>query len=192
MTVRETKSKIIDVAGKLFHRFGFYKTSMDEIAKIARKAKGSLYYHYENKEAVFKEVLKTEIMRIREQLHLLVYNSSLGAKEKLRTYVEQRMRLLKKAYTYREALRSDFANRLDFVDELRSDFDKWERANLTHILKEGIEKKEFSLPQNIDQMLDSLLFMIKGVEIESLILTESDSESSLSNLMQTISKGLSK
>ena len=29
---------------------------MDEIAKIARKAKGSLYYHFASKEELFKEV----------------------------------------------------------------------------------------------------------------------------------------
>ena len=55
--VDKTREKIIEVADKLFGRFGFYKTSMDEIAKIARKAKGSLYYHFSSKEELFKEVM---------------------------------------------------------------------------------------------------------------------------------------
>lgn len=45
MSIDNTRESILNVADKLFSRFGFYKTSMDEIAKIARKAKGSLYYH---------------------------------------------------------------------------------------------------------------------------------------------------
>ncbi len=43
MALEATKDRIVIVATKLFARFGFHKTSMDEIAKIARKAKGSLY-----------------------------------------------------------------------------------------------------------------------------------------------------
>ena len=39
MAIEDTKDKILSVANKLFSRFGFHKTSMDEIAKIARKAK---------------------------------------------------------------------------------------------------------------------------------------------------------
>ncbi|RLD46369.1 MAG: TetR family transcriptional regulator, partial [Bacteroidetes bacterium] len=50
MAAEGTKDKILEVANKLFSRFGFHKTSMDEIARIARKAKGSLYYHFASKE----------------------------------------------------------------------------------------------------------------------------------------------
>jgi len=35
MALDDTRKKILSVANKLFSRFGFHKTSMDEIAKIA-------------------------------------------------------------------------------------------------------------------------------------------------------------
>ena len=56
MSIDDTKESILSVATRLFSRFGFHKTSMDEIAKIARKAKGSLYYHFASKEDLFREV----------------------------------------------------------------------------------------------------------------------------------------
>ena len=65
MHIDNTKNKIVSVATKLFGRFGFHKTSMDEIAKIARKAKGSLYYYFASKEELFKEV-----NRLAEELHV--------------------------------------------------------------------------------------------------------------------------
>ena len=40
MSLENTRDKILSVANNLFSKFGFHKTSMDEIAKIARKAKG--------------------------------------------------------------------------------------------------------------------------------------------------------
>jgi len=64
MSLDDTRNKILSVANKLFSRFGFHKTSMDEIAKIARKAKGSLYYHFASKEELFKEVVSKEIVII--------------------------------------------------------------------------------------------------------------------------------
>ena len=57
MGIEDTRDKILSVANKLFSRFGFHKTSMDKIAKIDRKAKGSLYYHFACKEELFKEVV---------------------------------------------------------------------------------------------------------------------------------------
>jgi len=54
MSIETTKETIVSVANRLFSRFGFHKTSMDEIAKVARKAKGSLYYHFASKEDLFR------------------------------------------------------------------------------------------------------------------------------------------
>lgn len=56
MALIGTRDKILSVASKLFSRYGFHKTSMDEIAKTARKAKGSLYYHFASKEDLLKRL----------------------------------------------------------------------------------------------------------------------------------------
>ena len=61
MQIDETKDIIVSVANKLFSRFGFQKTSLDEIAKTARKAKGSIYYHFASKEELFIEVVSGEM-----------------------------------------------------------------------------------------------------------------------------------
>jgi len=53
MLVEGTRNKILSVASKLFSRYRFYRTSMDEIAKTARRAKGSLYYHFDSKGGSF-------------------------------------------------------------------------------------------------------------------------------------------
>ena len=70
MALADTREKIVSVSTKLFSRFGFHKTSMDEIAKIARKAKGSLYYHFASKEELFREVVSIEIINLKGQLSL--------------------------------------------------------------------------------------------------------------------------
>jgi AcrR family transcriptional regulator len=79
MAIEDTRDKILSVANKLFSRFGFHKTSMDEIAKIARKAKGSLYYHFASKEDLFKEVVSKELINLKNQLSIIIDDTDLSA-----------------------------------------------------------------------------------------------------------------
>ena len=87
MGINETRDKIVSVADRLFGRFGFQKTSMDEIAKIARKAKGSLYYHFSSKEDIFKEVVQNEIGAVKLQLSPIVNDEESSAEKKLVKYL---------------------------------------------------------------------------------------------------------
>ena len=70
MSIDNTRESILNVADKLFSRFGFYKTSMDEIAKIARKAKGSLYYHFASKEEIFNFLIEEGIKLLQNSVDI--------------------------------------------------------------------------------------------------------------------------
>jgi len=51
-----TSEAILTAARRLFGTQGFAATTMDEIADGARIAKGAVYHHFRNKEAVFEAV----------------------------------------------------------------------------------------------------------------------------------------
>lgn len=165
MPLDSTKDKILVVADKLFSRFGFHKTSMDEIAKIARKAKGSLYYHFTSKEDLFREVVSNEFNNLKRQLINIVENNDLTAPEKFKHYLIKRMEVLNTAGTYHETLKADFFEHFDFIDKLRNDIDEWERMQLRKIITEGIEKGDFVEIESIDILLDIFLMVMKGLEI---------------------------
>jgi AcrR family transcriptional regulator len=55
------REQILAGAEKLFTRYGYVKTTMDEIAEVAGLKKASIYYYYENKEAIFHDVVMQEI-----------------------------------------------------------------------------------------------------------------------------------
>ena len=63
MTAEDKKSIILQSARELFFRFGFNKTSMDDIALQSKLAKPTLYYYYTNKEAIFNEIVIEEAKR---------------------------------------------------------------------------------------------------------------------------------
>jgi len=108
MRIDSTKDSILRVANQLFSRFGFQKTSMDEIAKVAHKAKGSLYYHFANKEDLFREVVAIEMTRLKNQLSAIVSNPDLKASDKIKKYLITRMKILNSAANYHETLKADF------------------------------------------------------------------------------------
>lgn len=57
----EKREQILIGAEKLFTRYGYLKTTMDEIAEIAGLKKASLYYYYTSKDAIFRDVVMKEI-----------------------------------------------------------------------------------------------------------------------------------
>ena len=60
------RQRLLRSAGALFSRWGFDKTSMDEIAREAGISKGTVYLEFPNKDALFKAVLHWEFARYAE------------------------------------------------------------------------------------------------------------------------------
>lgn len=160
----KTREKILTVATKLFGRYGFNKTSMDEIAKIARKAKGSLYYHFHSKEVLFTEVVKKEMSNLRQEL-VKVVSSSDSATEKLRNYIIVRMNYIEHAVNYNETVRADFFEHYDFIDDLRTEIDNFEKEQLGKIILQGVAEGTFKEPNDLDAGLHTIIMLLKGMEL---------------------------
>lgn len=194
MALEDTRDKIVSVATKLFSRFGFHKTSMDEIAKIARKAKGSLYYHFASKEELFTTVVSNEIQNLKSQLSVIVNDKELPADEKMKTYLIKRMKILNTAANYHETLKADFFEHFDFVDKLRNDLDNWEKEQIKRILNQGINEDIFENQNgNIDILLDVFIMVLKGLEIPFLLQGKYKQYSPyFDDLLKILIKGLGK
>ncbi len=64
----ETKEKIIDVSRDLFHRRGYYNTSINDIIDNSGVKKGSLYFHYKSKDALIIEVLNEALEKYEKEI----------------------------------------------------------------------------------------------------------------------------
>jgi AcrR family transcriptional regulator len=166
MGSKATKQKIIEVASMLFGRYGFYKTSMDEVAKTAHKAKGSLYYHFKSKEELFTAVVDAEFKVLRMQLLPIVEDNTLKADEKFRRYLMKRMEVLSNSKNYQETLRADFFEKFDFISKLREEIREWEKIQMQKIINQGIEEGIFlNISDNMDQILDVFMMVQRGLEV---------------------------
>jgi len=95
----EVKNSIIAVARQIFSRFGFKKTTMDEIAIASRKGKSSIYYYFESKEDIFQAVVEKEASMLKRELQEAIKQVA-DPKEKLKVYVLVRMKTLKNLANY--------------------------------------------------------------------------------------------
>jgi len=184
----------MEVAAKLFGKYGFHKTSMDEIAKIARKAKGSLYYHFKNKEELFTAVVDAELENLKALLLLIVNDDTLAADQKMKQYLLKRMEVLNASANYQETLTADFFERFDFLSQLRTHLDNWERVQIKRIIQQGINENRFiDLSNKIDMILDVFIMVQKGLEIPFFLQGKYDKYSPhFDDMLNILIKGLAK
>ncbi len=55
------RQRILDIAAGVFQRFGFSKTTMDDIAHGIERRKSTLYYYFQSKDEVFEAVVSKEL-----------------------------------------------------------------------------------------------------------------------------------
>lgn len=67
-----TQDSVIDAAGRCFSRFGYKKTSMDDVASEARVAKGTVYLYCDSKQDLFYRAVERELRAWKEDLGSLI------------------------------------------------------------------------------------------------------------------------
>ncbi len=189
MSEINVRNLIVNSASKYFSKFGFHKTTMDEIAKHIHKAKGVLYYYFKGKEELFNEVLKQELNAVKIELKRIV-DSENDSLITLKEYTLTRLRLLHKAVNYHETLKADFFEKYLFVKDVREDFTEFEREQLTIILERG-KTEGFLDFRNINSTISIFMMVINGIEIP-LYLQEkySEYESTIDELSSMIVNSL--
>jgi AcrR family transcriptional regulator len=123
------KDLIVKSATIHFSKYGFHKTTMDEIARHIHKAKGVLYYYFRSKEDLFNEVLRQELEQVKTELSRITESND-DSLTKLKKYILSRLKLLNTAVNYHETLKADFFEKYDFVKGVRNDFTKFEYTQL--------------------------------------------------------------
>ncbi len=187
----EVRTKIISVAAKIFTRYGFKKTTMDEIAIATRKGKSSIYYYFSSKEDIFKAVVEQEAEELKQDL-LKEVSQIEDPIEQLRTYILFRMHKLKTLSNFYAALKSDYLNHLEFIEKIRRNYDRNEVKIVTEILKRGIKLNKFDI-EDPELSAVAIVTAMKGLEIPLFInKSHGNIEDRLDNLIKFLFYGLVK
>jgi len=70
--------RILDAAAELMLRWGYNKTTIDDIARYAGVAKGTIYLHWKTREDLFTALMRREYVRLVEDLQQRIANDPEG------------------------------------------------------------------------------------------------------------------
>jgi AcrR family transcriptional regulator len=189
MSEVEVKNLIVKSATIYFSKYGFHKTTMDEIARHIHKAKGVLYYYFRSKEDLFNEVLKQELNRVKTELSRIT-GSIEDSLTILKQYILVRLRLLSKAVIYHETLKADFFEKYDFVKDVRDNFTEFERTQLTNIVLKGKNEGYLDV-KNVETNVNITLMLLNSVELPLFLQNQFDEfEESIEELATMVLNGL--
>ncbi len=163
----EVRAHIVDVARKIFTRYGFRKTTMEEIAAASRKGKSSIYYYFPGKEEIFKAVVEKEAGELQARLDKTIQLDA-SPLEKLKAYIFFRLHHVRSVKNFYSALNEDSLSHLDFILEIRRNFDLEELKLVQGILEEGMQDGSFQLSSSEIGAI-AISTMMKGLELPLLL-----------------------
>lgn len=163
MTKDQTREKILTVAARMFGKYGFRKTTVDEIARSAHKAKGSVYYYFKSKEELFLAVVNQEINTLKSGLTYVIVDSQ-DATGMIRSYLMNRMVLMKDAVNYHESLKAGYVDDFGFLSECREDFTRFEIDLIRAILDRGVRENKFQI-KDTQATAQVIILAVKAIEI---------------------------
>ena len=81
--MKNKKEQILDMAFSLFLEKGYDNTSISDILSKLDIARGTLYYHFESKEAIMDAIIERSARNIVEEAQSIVLKKELSAYEKI-------------------------------------------------------------------------------------------------------------
>lgn len=187
----EQKEAIIAAATKLFSRFGLEKTTMEDIAKAAKKGKSSLYYYFKSKEQVYAEVIRYEIAGLKSTIVAAIEKEG-DPYNKFRKLVSARLDYLTEKADQYTSIRDEYLMHYEFIENLTADYSNWEILTIKSIVEYGRNKDLFKV-DDPDTTSRALYFALKGLEYPWAVnLTREEIEKSVTVLVNILLSGISK
>ncbi|MFX1500676.1 MAG: TetR/AcrR family transcriptional regulator [Promethearchaeota archaeon] len=187
----EQKKRIINAARQCFARYGYEKTTMEDIGRQVGLNKTSLYHYFNSKEKIFSMVILQERTEYFEAIQLKLKNIK-KCSEIILTFLKERLLFFAKVPTLAsltiETIRKThhiFKEQNNFVHKVEIEF-------LSKIIEDCIENGQFKecdsyqVAQSIITIADAL--KMKAVENLNVIhITEIDFSEFSDELIYTVS-----
>ncbi len=186
---QEKLESILDTAKKMFARYGLRKTSLDEVARMARVAKATIYNYFGSKDRVYLEVLRREMDEVVEKILSLVAQEALPG-DKLIAFARAKFQYMRQAINILNLDREGIEKLLPSAEDIRSELFKREVDIIRSILNEGVEKRVFQT-NNTLLTASAIAHGLRGFELNWLVQeSEEKIDGYLDELMSILFHGL--
>jgi len=163
----EKLESILDTAKKMFARYGLRKTSVDEVARMARVAKATIYNYFGSKDKVYLEVLRREMDEVVEKISSSVAQKP-SPEDKLITFVRAKFRYMREAINILNLDREGIEKLLPSAEGIRNELFERDVDIIRSILNEGLEKGVFHTNNTI-LTARAIAHALRGFELNWLV-----------------------
>jgi AcrR family transcriptional regulator len=140
-TERDRKTEICEKARGIFIRYGYRKTTVEEIGNACGLRKGALYHYFANKEEIFAAVVRRESARILGEMRNAVEACD-DPREQLAAMVRTRFEAFRKIVVD-SGMGKDLGEMLPLARSVRQDYFRMEVEMLADILRRGVKRGVF-------------------------------------------------
>lgn len=166
MTKEErVRTEILEAAQRMFQRYGYRKTTIEDIAGEASKGKSSLYYYFKNKEEIFLAVLWDEWNTVMEQIRAAVVPEA-PVDEQLQTYINVKVKGIANFINIYRGLRSDALLKYEFIRRFRLEIRDREIGVLQELLRRGADAGQlrYQGEENLQLIAFTLATILQGIQ----------------------------
>ncbi|GAB6282187.1 MAG: hypothetical protein STSR0008_09310 [Ignavibacterium sp.] len=165
------KESIIEATKELIIKYGFLKTTLDDIAAEIGMKKSSLYYYYNNKEAILFDVIKKETALYYYEMEKEV-NKVSGCINKIMVFEKVNLHFFKKSITLYELTISKIWEIKNLIDNLYKDFISQEVSFLKKIIDEGVQNNELQVCDS-SRLANAIVTILESVKYKEIYYSSS-------------------
>ncbi|MDD5724103.1 MAG: TetR/AcrR family transcriptional regulator [Syntrophales bacterium] len=164
---QEKLEAILTTAKKMFARYGPRKTNLDEIARMAKVAKGTIYSYFGSKDRVYLEVLSQEADEVVKKISLSV-GKEVSPEAKFAVFVRAKFQYMRHAVNILYLDREGIEKYSPAAESIRNDFLEQEIKIIDSILRQGMEKGVFRL-NDVSLAARAIAHALRGFELNWLV-----------------------
>lgn len=138
----DTRSAILAAARNVFARKGFDGASTREVADLAKVNNAMIYYHFKDKDQLYRAVLVDSFSPFERIWDHAVFRSSATVREKIQTFIEEFIGFQQRNEDLRKIMSMEFAVCSEHYRWLADNYFVHSHTRLANLLKEGMKKGE--------------------------------------------------
>lgn len=137
----DRRDEILDAATRCFARFGYDKTTMEEIGRLVGMNKVSLYYYFDGKEELFKAALGREA-RLYDERCLKAARAARGFRARIETWISRSLRYSHESGLLRSVSTEALSSMASALREYRDSAFDSAAAAIASFIEEGVAAGE--------------------------------------------------
>ncbi len=152
------KEDILKAASVVFQKYGFAKTTLEDIAQECGMKNTALYYYFKNKEDIINAMFECDMKKIQDNIRNAIAKQN-TPKNKIHAFVLEKLISFKSQKRYFDLVLKENLSlkHRQLAFEQKNKFDEFEKELLTEIISKGIKDDFFE-----NHPIESLIHMITG------------------------------